>query len=43
MCLCVLGVCSTASKVQAQIILAGDPKQLGPVVQSQIAKHFGYG
>lgn len=30
------------AKANAQVVLAGDPKQLGPVVISQIAKVYGY-
>ena len=27
----------------SKVVLAGDPKQLGPVVKSRMAKHFGFG
>lgn len=33
---------SFVSKVKGQVVLAGDPKQLGPVVTSRIAEHFGF-
>lgn len=33
---------SFVSKNKGQVILAGDPKQLGPVVTSHIAEHFGF-
>lgn len=33
---------SLLAKEKAQVILAGDPKQLGPVVISQVAKAYGY-
>lgn len=31
------------SKDGGQIVLAGDPKQLGPVLRSPLAKKFGLG
>lgn len=30
-------------RINAHIILSGDPKQLGPVVQCKIAEKQGYG
>lgn len=29
--------------IDGQLVLAGDPKQLGPIIQSPIAKYFGLG
>lgn len=31
------------SQVKGSLILAGDPKQLGPVIQSKLAVHIGLG
>lgn len=33
---------SLAHKNLTQVVLAGDPKQLGPIIQSQLAGYFGY-
>lgn len=30
-------------RITAEIILSGDPKQLGPVIQSKFAEKQGYG
>lgn len=38
-----ISVCSSEGQINAHIILSGDPKQLGPVVQSKIAEKMGYG
>lgn len=38
-----IAVCSSWGKINAHVILAGDPKQLGPVVNSTIAERMGYG
>lgn len=37
-----LGVCSTEQKIEAQIVLAGDPRQLGPVIRDRRASALGY-
>lgn len=31
------------SAVKGSLVLAGDPKQLGPVIQSKLAVHIGFG
>lgn len=36
-------VCSSGGRINAHVILSGDPKQLGPVVQSETAEMMGYG
>ena len=38
-----IGLLGMSSENDAQIILAGDPKQLGPVLQSNIAENCGLG
>lgn len=40
-----LGICTTrgAQPITAQIVLSGDPKQLGPVVKCSMANKLGYG
>lgn len=30
-------------RLTGSLVLAGDPKQLGPVIQSGLAVHLGYG
>lgn len=37
------GVCSTEQNIEAQIVLAGDPRQLGPVIKDRRANALGYG
>lgn len=39
----IAGVCSTVKKINAQIVLAGDPKQLGPVLKSNMTREKGHG
>ena len=39
-CLCPVGLVAGAD---GQIVLAGDPRQLGPVLQSQLTKDYGLG
>lgn len=36
------GVCSITDKLNAKIILAGDPKQLGPVIHDKMAADIGF-
>lgn len=38
-----LGLCSTKNEIHANLVLAGDPKQLGPLIKSQQAIKMGYG
>lgn len=38
-----ISVCSSDGRINAHVILSGDPKQLGPVVQCKIAEKMGYG
>lgn len=38
----VLGLCTELRQIKSAIILAGDPKQLDPVTESQYAKKIGY-
>lgn len=37
------GLCSTNDTIHANLTLAGDPKQLGPLIKSQQAVKMGYG
>lgn len=39
----VAGLCSTVGKVHANIVLAGDPKQLDAVIKSEYASKLGFG
>lgn len=37
-----LGLCTTPKKIHANIVLAGDPKQLDAVTKSEQAKELGF-
>lgn len=37
-----LGLCTENGQLQSKIVLSGDPKQLEPVVKSQLAANFGF-
>lgn len=37
-----VGLCTTKKEIHAQIVLAGDPKQLGAVSKSLVGKQLGY-
>lgn len=37
------GLCSTKNELHANLIFAGDPKQLGPLIKSKQAVKLGYG
>lgn len=39
----VVGLCSSKDQIHANVIFAGDPKQLGPLIKSQQAVKMGYG
>ncbi|XP_055319847.1 putative helicase mov-10-B.1 isoform X2 [Sitodiplosis mosellana] len=39
----IAGLCSTKNELHANLIFAGDPKQLGPLIKSQQAVKMGYG
>lgn len=39
----IAGLCSSKRKIHANLVLAGDPKQLGPLIKSQQAAKLGYG
>lgn len=39
----IAGLCSSKHKIHANLVLAGDPKQLGPLIKSQQAAKLGYG
>jgi helicase MOV-10 len=39
----IAGLITSTKQVNGQIILAGDIKQLGPVVKTQFAEKMGYG
>lgn len=41
--LVISGLCSTKNDIHANLIFAGDPKQLGPLIKSQQAVKMGYG
>lgn len=36
-------VCSSMGRIDVHVILSGDPRQLGPVIQSKIAERMGFG
>lgn len=39
----ILGLCTAQNEIHANVIFAGDPKQLGPLIKSQQAVKMGYG
>lgn len=39
----IVGICSSYARINARVILIGDPQQMGPVVKSPWAKRLNYG
>lgn len=37
------GLCTSENKIHASVVMAGDPKQLGPVIKCSFANQMGYG
>lgn len=38
----IVGVCSSLGKINARIVMCGDPKQLGPIVRSKICRDMNF-
>lgn len=38
-----IGLCTSSKRINACVVFAGDPKQLGPVIKCPLAEKMGYG